>query len=286
MAEFHHHFGDQQDTIKGPYNRCIYCGSDTDLGRLTDEHALAETLGGRLVLLKASCLDCNNKINRFESRVHNQMFADVRAHLGIRKTKSKGRRSLYPVQIIVDDVQKTIRVPIDKHPTMLWLPSFPLPGIMTRDEPSSEFKNPHLWAWSLGPKEEYERKLAEIKKATGASQAFHHGTIIAGAFARYLAKTVHCAAIAIFGIDSFIGMLPPIILDEKSPVAYLVGTLPEWGPVKSSEAHYDFTFQIGVDQNTGRKLLLCSARLFAWLVTPIYEVVVGEPRFELELLLS
>jgi hypothetical protein len=280
MRQFYHEFAGDRDTQKGPYNRCIYCGC-TDLSKLSDEHVMAEALGGRLILKMASCRTCNDTINRFESQVHNNMFADVLAHVAIVKTKSQGRRGKFPLYVEIDGKNVAVKRPIADHPTMLWLPSWPLPGICTQDEPRYEFRDPRLWAWSLGPQDEFLRKAGKVARETGASKVVLHGAIWGGSFARYLAKTAHCLAVALFGLDEFSPLLPDVILNKEGPVAYLVGTASTAEPVRSATPHYEATLFTGQDVNTGRSLLMCKLRLFAWLTTPVYLIIIGDPTEQL-----
>src|SRR5689334_15786933 len=84
-------FPSYKDTAKGPFPGCIYCGDDSDPASLTEEHVLPEAFGSRLVLKGACCIPCLEKINPFEGRINNQMFASIRAYAGMRTGKARGR---------------------------------------------------------------------------------------------------------------------------------------------------------------------------------------------------
>ena len=62
-----------------PVGRCIYCGATDEL---TDEHIIPFSLGGVLILDKASCngtKGCNKKTHKFEGVVARQIFGKFRA---------------------------------------------------------------------------------------------------------------------------------------------------------------------------------------------------------------
>jgi hypothetical protein len=74
-------------------NICIYCGQDPSRdGKLTDEHIIADGLGGDLVVPKASCAACQKEINSFEQRAIKSWFGSMREALAIRSKKSAKKK--------------------------------------------------------------------------------------------------------------------------------------------------------------------------------------------------
>ena len=271
-------FRGDQNTLRGPFNRCIYCGDDSDIASLNHEHAAPEALGARLVLLKASCPVCKHEIDRFESRCSNQMFAAVRAHLDFNKTKSKGRRRHFPIEVRIADRIEQLRVPIEQHPTTLHLPSFAPPGLVMSQPPAIDFTDVRGWTWHLGEERAFSEKIRKLREATGADEVIIRGRILGRSFGRLLAKMAHCTAIAMFGVAEFVPLLPNIITKEDGPIAFLVGGNTILTVRTTQQQGYEYGFGCARNDVTGHTLLLCTIRLFAWLEnTPTYLVVVGEP---------
>lgn len=76
----------------GPVNQCIYCG--TEDGTLSGEHILAAALGGNIEILRASCLECQEIINKsIENPVLSKMLRDIRykRKTGLRRRKTRPR---------------------------------------------------------------------------------------------------------------------------------------------------------------------------------------------------
>ncbi len=275
MADIFIKYPGDKNTPIGPFNCCIYCGNNET--NRTDEHAVPEALGGRLILKNASCPTCQKAIDPFESRCHNQMFAAVRAHLGFKTTKSQGRKGRYPVSVTRGGKREKVLIPIEDHPTMLHLVSFAPPGILFDQPPSKDFKDTRWWAWSLGEQHEFDGKLGRLQKTINFAEIRLDGVFLANSFGRYLAKIAHCSAIAHFGLDSFRPMLLDIILKEDAPVAYLVGCESAGMPAHEKAPHFELSFGCMADLQTNHILLCATVRLFAWLETPIYLIVIGEP---------
>jgi hypothetical protein len=57
-----------------PVGRCIYCGVSYDL---REEHIVPFSLGGVLILPKASCRKCENITHRFEYTCARQVFGKL-----------------------------------------------------------------------------------------------------------------------------------------------------------------------------------------------------------------
>jgi hypothetical protein len=207
-----------------PFNRCIYCDC-SDLSKLSDEHALAEALGGRVILKKAVCDACKQKIDKFENHVHNQMFSEVRAFFGFVRAKAQGYRGRFPVEITKDGERETIRVPIDKHPTILFLPVWPEPGLVLGRRPRRTFPNPKVMALALGEKEVFDKKLEQLAVEYGASKVSPIIRITPNSFGRYVAKATYCIAISRYGLDSFIPVIRNVILHKDAPTAHFVGSV-------------------------------------------------------------
>src|SRR5262245_13319334 len=74
--------------------RCIYCGS-TD--SLSDEHIVPFSLGGKLVLRKASCKKCQDITGAFEGHCASRLYASIRIRENLPTRRPKNRPTKLPV---------------------------------------------------------------------------------------------------------------------------------------------------------------------------------------------
>jgi len=115
-----------------PVGRCIYCGTkDEPLGE--EEHIIPESIGGGLILPKATC-PCGPKLTHgFEGKVVNQIFQETRRQLGIKGKKRKRTPDELMLSIQEGFAEPFNLAPIRKveikdHPSGLFIPRIkPLP---------------------------------------------------------------------------------------------------------------------------------------------------------------
>lgn len=264
-----------RDSRYGPYPRCIYCDDHRAPENLTNEHAFPRALGGRLVLLKASCTACGAQTSAAESKCLNEMFGTLRAHLNIRRTRAKGRRNRFPLTLtFASEEPRTIQVPIDQYPVLCCMATFAPPGLVRGVAPSSIFENPVLHPFALT---DHDERCSQLVKAHGANgfvipQVPFHAT----AFAKMIAKMAHSTAVAFWGLDSFTPLLPPIIRNQDPNIAYFVGCAESEIDLSASEPGYKMAFSLMANPDGSDRLLAAYIRLFPWISgTPTYMAIVG-----------
>jgi len=110
-----------------PANRCIYC--DAQKAKLTDEHIVPYSLGGTIVLPKASCTACQKLINDFETPIATQAYISFRSAQRF-PSRTQSLLSHIPVEFEVGPLRIKRPIPIDDAPVPAIIPSFGLPPYM------------------------------------------------------------------------------------------------------------------------------------------------------------
>jgi hypothetical protein len=258
-----------------PVGCCIYCGAleyAPDASHpLSDEHIIAEGLGGTLVLPEASCESCGKATTKIEGAVLRTVLWTPRAHLGIRgKRRERPKEPRFPLTAIVEGQEVKVELPIQEYPTALHLLGFGLPRMLdaTRTGPQEAY----VWLKALN--------FAD-SPLFQAGVSFHGPIIDRVRFAQLLAKTAHAFAVAELGTSGFAPLLPEAIL--KNPDLWgasgleemeaLIGGLPDQPPS-------DVLHEIGWNtiEAGGKRYAVVVLRLFANLGAPVYLIVVGEHR--------
>ena len=132
-----------------PVGRCIYCGATEDSTALTDEHIVARALGGKLILQKASCSDCNRIVGAgIEQKCFRHMLEPLRDGLGLAyRRRKKDRPTTVPSHVQIGGEWRLLDTPSDMRmdPTMMY--HFPVPGILLRISPEDAGKRPLPGVW-------------------------------------------------------------------------------------------------------------------------------------------
>jgi hypothetical protein len=115
---------------------CIYCGATKyapDLHRkLGDEHIIAAGLGAQALLPEASCKKHELITSKIESKLLEALFDPTRKQRGLRRRGGKAlRKDNFPVFRAVDGQHVGLLMPIQDHPTVLFLPQLAPPGLLT-----------------------------------------------------------------------------------------------------------------------------------------------------------
>jgi hypothetical protein len=260
-----------------PANRCIYCG-DTN-GPLGEEHIIPEGIGGRIILPRASCKECERKIGKVEGTLNNADFAAARAHLGI-KSKNSGRaRNRIRLDLAeglekIRDGAKVSRHPLkitnhyitkEEHPSLMMLPAFDPPGILLRQPPTDEFCGDGVFFWSITEGAGY--KLAKV-----GPQALRMRTHFE-LFGRLIAKIGYASAVADLGYGAFDPFVLDIILEGNMFAfkRYVGGH----GITPPSDFTHDVAIMTG--NLDGKNLVCADIRLFSTRESAVgFRVFVGE----------
>jgi hypothetical protein len=277
---------DIQGTKYPGYGRCIYCGESGGAEGLRDEHVIPFSLGGRTVIEKASCRDCERRINPVDTHLARAVFGQFRVHANVPTRNPKDRPSTLPADISVGERELALDLPIDDHPFSLALPIWGDAGFFADERIDRPFPDPyvHIYHWAppnlaetLGLQDDEEFKI------------WSRGGFDATLFARGIAKIAYCHTVIMYGLGGFRSLvLPDIILGRFSGVSYFVGgplTLPP-PPYKKGQRHS--VRHVDLDAipthekvvGSSLKLHLVYVRLFADSAheqhgMPIYHVITG-----------
>jgi hypothetical protein len=183
----------------------------------------------------------------------------------VRPKKRKDDPTTFPVKSIVDGSEVTFNLPLDTHPTMIFMLRFAGPGFLV-DRPLGQSGIAGLWMHGLN----------DMAKA--GSPKIISPTLDTVTFCQFLAKIGHSVAVASLGEDLFVPLLLSFIQrkfakEEQYPECYhLIGGLP--GDFAPSRALHELG--IALTEKNGKWYLAVHIRLFANLGTPVFAAVVGE----------
>src|SRR6266849_10676082 len=201
------HLGPNAPAVRrSPIGRCIYCGAaEFDPGsgcKLSDEHIIPEGLGARLILPEASCKQCALRTQRFENAILGTLLWAPRRKLKIRGKRRTRNEKDYPVTAIVEGKEVTIRLTLEQHPTLLWLPVLNAPGLVC-ERPIGEHGVQGMWALELN---DLNQMIAR------GTPRFTSPVLDTVQFCQLLAKIAHGYAVISFGLDRFKPVLTNFIL--------------------------------------------------------------------------
>ena len=272
-----HSYKREKDVQSG----CIYrrAGEPEHEGRLTDEHIIAESVGGTLVLEAASCPACAGETHAFEGHAFDPL-RPLRQQLGFpmsretkRRIKTKGEDNF-----IVKADGKKIKVPMSEFPALAIHLAFPMPGILINQPMDDRALGGGIHAIELTPGfgERFNRLRAKLRareiQILGVEAAAQRQN--QNDYGRMLAKVAHSYAVAELGLGNFRPFLLDII-HNKSPLnlSHYIGSSigkPD-EPTDLHEIGFARRGMIGADE-----LVIVKVRLFASLQGQTHYIVVGE----------
>lgn len=247
---------------------CIYCGSRQDLSK---EHILAYSLGGTIVLGKASCKKHRDMTSVFELNVARTMYGKYRDIKQVQSRHPENERSgrlFQPYKLIGENYDGTI-VEFDAP-----LKDIPLPNIwMIFTQPPTIISTEGLKS-PLGIKFEAdsdESKYQPLFDATGFKKITVESSavkVMSPEYFQMLAKTAHAFLWAEKGGKGFSPLLLGIIEGEDTNFTRLIGcdaSLPRAGRQLSLE---EVRFE-------GQLYYVVHITINAFPATPRYLVVAG-----------
>ena len=252
--------------------RCIWCWPP-DKGNPPhgEEHIIPRSFGGNLVIAKASCAQCERRINKFETSCLNGMVGAARYHMGIDSLGRK-RRNFAPVLFKVGERLTSVSVALKEHPAALVLPVMGPAGIML-GLPLTALPSPAQISVCIAPvTPDFHRRV----------QAFRHADNIhlnkpldAVSCYRLIAKIAHAYLCAIIGLNNFVPTLLHVVNLKGALFAnYWIGSFinPSLGP-------YSSLHEIALEPSIFHgewEFLVVRVRLFAHLGgLPTYYAVAG-----------
>lgn len=202
----------------GPIRECIYCGDRNS--KLSNEHIIAYGLGGKDLLLKASCANCQKITSRFEMTVLRKEVFQIRTKLNLPSRKSSLPKEL-PFVVRLGDKAKTFYLPTAKHPTFAIFLEYPLPGIFGGDMPEKGINIIGSQLWQIaGP------PVKEIAESFGSNTIEVTHTTHGNEFEKMLAKIAYGYAVARYGVDALRNSpLKSIILGSSEKIGYWIGMI-------------------------------------------------------------
>jgi HNH endonuclease len=258
----------------GSFGRCIYCAAENV--PLTDEHIIPESIGGDLIIEKASCNECQGQMHAFEGHACNTYRA-IRRQLNFpSKTKGKKAALRYRSERFILDVDgRRVKVSADEFPALLISLAFPMPTALFDLPPDDLPLSGGIHSVEVMP--QFGERLNEIKRKYRANSVSIVGVDNqhrkdAGDFGRMLAKIGHSYAVAELGPHGFKPVLTNIIRGQRPFfLTHYIGsqvTTTEQG-TDLHEVSFD---KMGLD---GGLFVIVRVRLFATYNTPAHLIVVG-----------
>jgi len=245
-------------------NRCIYC--DADNVPLTDEHIIAEALGGNDILPKASCQDCQKFTTRAEAHCFGTMFKAVRERWKF-PSKRKNRPKVLKLKITNPDGTNFIReIPAIDHPASILIIGPPPPSLLRNEFPASCYEEFSIWIY--GNEKRLNAVTSDLEGRTINIASFHDVH-----FARMLAKTAHAFAVARRGYGSFKPLLTNLIREKTNDYSNFIGAN---HLLTQPRADSRIRMKLMDHKIDGKVYIVANIQLFASLGAPIFHVVVGE----------
>jgi hypothetical protein len=257
-----------------PVGHCIYCGVYTK--QLSKEHIIAKGLAGNsLILPKASCRDCAAKTSDWERACLRHMWWPFRTQLGVPSSGKQVPKDFTLRQMKItarnpdgsisayDKIGET-QIPVGEFPFFLMTYKLPSLGIVIGRNPDESIN--------------YEVVVycdpQEMKKSMAGDQSgFQIGSPDITSFTRMLCKIAHAYAVAELGYWSFFPKLPRYIRGK----ALIHGWRWIGGDTANSppEQHLH-DIQWSVPTIDGVVYVMVSLRLFSFVGSPRYHIIVGE----------
>lgn len=249
--------------------RCIYC--DVDGVELGDEHIIAESLGGMLILPKASCAECARAINQYEQPNARNLFCPIRRQQGFpsknRGRKDKARRAAETFTVTIDG--KRIRVPANLLPGLLISFAFPPADALSGVPPRGSFAGRAQLTTLPG----FDERVAAIARSYGKSGRSVSVDVNGEAelVGRMLAKIAHAYAVAELGLGTFEPFLLDTILGRPpDQIGNYVGSSDE--APQGDDLHRVWIEGAGSKRP---ELIVVAVQLFADRGFAIHRIVVG-----------
>lgn len=242
-----------------PVERCIYCG--TSEGPLGKEHIIQESLGGRLILPRASCELCSSATSAAEGHFA-KMYGGWRFLANIPRKGGKKHPEKMGTRILdaLGRVTAELSFFREQYPAAVALPLLQAPAVLTGVRHEKCDGRVIIWNADL------------VKGPPG--DFWHLPPINTPMFCRAMSKIAHAYCAAECGSAAFEPWLIPTILGSHDRPADFVGVMRDGLP---AEEYIHRVSCIRLDEQSGRRLIAAQVRLFATLEeSPEYLVVVGQ----------
>jgi HNH endonuclease len=256
-----------------PVGECIYCRCKD---RLTKEHVIPYSAGGRWVLPEASCRDCAAATGAFEGEFARTILGPLRMLYNMPTRRPKDRPKHLPLKVKYRTSIDWEIAYVDRGicPFLVGLPLYPMPdaltGVVTEGDRTSATSQ--LWIRGAGFWPDRDAHMQWLCDALGATAVMPTATVNTAPFCLALAKIAHAFAVAELGLGSFEPFLTRMILQrDLSDRAKVIGGGRGNEPPSDSLHEIAFSPAVSADPN----IVAVRMRLLAFLGTPTYHVAVG-----------
>lgn len=243
---------------------CIYC-KQSDI-KLTDEHIVPFSLGGRHILLEASCLSCADITKKFEQDISRSLWGDARASYNAPTRRKKERKHT----ILLRDPKaqaSDLEVPMNEYPALMIFYHMNRAGILQGE--AADIDNSGKWKL-ISIVDEKRLQNFVSKHPNRLTGRFKH---VPDSFARLLVKIAYGQILTSLAPEDFNPFCIPYILGQKTNLSYIVGSRAELEKPLPGIGYSLKSCQFGT---TDRAILAAEVRLFADNHTPTYHIVVGD----------
>ncbi|MCH7806955.1 MAG: hypothetical protein IH995_07420, partial [Proteobacteria bacterium] len=197
-----------------------------------------------------------------EQNILKTVFYAPRVQLKVRRKRRKRQKEKFRLSAKVKGREVKYDLPIEEHPTALVMFGLGPPGILVGHDGTDRTGQSYSFT-PLSPR--FYDALA-----SGISFSLEFGNLYY--FWRILAKIAHGYAVCTIGEDNFEPFLLNYIREESKENFYLIGGVPKKQPPIESLHRLELSHQVV----GGVKYIVVRIRLFAFLNTPTYCVVVGK----------
>lgn len=197
--------------------QCIYCGKRNI--PLTDEHVFPLSLGGNVILDRASCEDCRALTSKCERNITSNNWAEVRAITECKSRKRDWAKERFPLEVILKNGKRDIlKLKKEESLGLCHFPLFPLPGFLN----PRDYEKGSRWIGfdtiSFGADLQKLSKKYKIKEISKTFNYTDHD------FELMVTNIAYRVAIAQLGLDAMKEIfILPSIKREKDDVGYWLG---------------------------------------------------------------
>jgi len=230
--------------------KCIYCLS---LDAPIDEHVIPKSLGGLSTLQKASCKKCADRTSSIINKTTHgadSFFGRSRIILKM-PSRRKKKRPIHFKQIVINQLtnkQTEVEVPTSDFIDIVFLPIYPLPGIMIGKTIENGIITDGI-----------QMINANLEKKEVNKKYIHQFKWSSEDLPLLLALIAYCNAVNDFGLDKVKDSpLIPLIKGEKHDLGRWIGTASDT-VMKQRNKFVDVMYL------TPNRHILMRIKFFAWL---------------------
>ena len=255
-----------------PVGHCIYCGS---MEKLSDEHIVPLGLGGRLVLPKASCPECNERTSRLERTCLRTMYGPLRMMYGLPTRRKSSRPDSLQLKVKRTETSEWeyIAVPQERYPFLITFPYFEAPGALTAlsESVAAGPVAQRFWIRGASPQYNFSELCQSLTEELGIYSLMPESKADVSAFCSLLAKIALAYTVAENRVVAHGTKLANIALGaDMQHCRHYIGSL------RQDEPATDLLHELSIGDHTRESSILVRLRLLAKLGTPTYFVVVPQ----------